>query len=115
MSDENLPRPLHITALTNGAARVRDERLRYPSKSTIAGPLRVIPRELPGVTCAALDIVLPEVPKLGFFGQAKAQNALDQSLNSLAERILEDLLAEPSNTNAALRADSAGSSRRYAP
>ena len=44
---------------TSGAAQARDEALPHPEKSTVQGPARVIPREMPGVTCATLDVDLP--------------------------------------------------------
>jgi acyl transferase domain-containing protein/thioesterase domain-containing protein/acyl carrier protein len=52
--------PLHIDVVTNGAAQVRSEPLPYPSKSTIMGPARVIPREFPGVSVAVLDLDRPD-------------------------------------------------------
>ena len=91
IEEENLPKPLHITALTNGAARVRQEALRWPEKSTLAGPLRVIPRELPGVTTAMIDLELPE-----------GRGSKDR-LDALALHVLEDLLAPPTTAEAALR------------
>ncbi|WP_417524647.1 type I polyketide synthase [Marinovum sp.] len=91
MEEESLPKPLHLTAFTNGAARVRQEALRWPEKSTLAGPLRVIPRELPGVTTAMVDLELTE-------GRTRKDR-----LEPLALQVLEDLLAPPANTEAALR------------
>ncbi|THD83625.1 SDR family NAD(P)-dependent oxidoreductase [Aliigemmobacter aestuarii] len=97
MTEENLPRPIHITVVMNGAAQVRAEPLPYPEKATVAGPARVIPRELPGVTCATLDVELPPRPsRRGAKGDPAA-------LSALAGRVLEDLLAEPANGVAALR------------
>ncbi|MCF3972235.1 type I polyketide synthase [Paracoccus salsus] len=96
IAEENLPRPIHVLAVTNGAAQVRSEALPYPEKATMAGPLRVIPRELPGVTCAALDLVLPQ--------GRRNESAWD----ALTDRVLEEMLAEPANLSAALRGD-----RRY--
>ena len=63
MAGENLPKPQHLTVLSSGAARVRDEALPYPEKATLMGPARVAPRELPGLTCSVLDVVLPVVDK----------------------------------------------------
>jgi acyl transferase domain-containing protein len=34
MAEENLPKPLHLTVLSSGAVRVRDEALPYPEKAT---------------------------------------------------------------------------------
>ncbi len=97
IAEENLPRPLHISAITTGAAQVRSEGLAYPEKATIAGPLRVMPKELPGVTCASLDVQLPPLPK------ARWVKVDADALNVLAGQVLEDLLAVPANTTAALR------------
>ena len=94
LTEENLPRPIHLTVVTNGAAQVRDEALPYPEKATIAGPARVIPRELPGVTCATLDLDLP----------ARAgRRGARPDLSALVDRVLEEMLAEPGNRVAALR------------
>ncbi len=85
--------PCHITALTTGAAQVRTEALPYPAKATLAGPLRVIPREMPQITTASLDLSLP------------ARGAPHETL---VTRVLEDLAQDPRNHTAALRG-----ARRY--
>ncbi len=113
LSEENLPVPLHLTVVTSGAAQVRDEALPHPEKSTALGPVRVIPRELPGVTCAALDVTLPQLGRrrsgarrlAGALDPFAGRRAMGTALDRLAERVLEDLLARPANTVAALRGD----------
>ena len=52
IADENLPRPMQLTVVTNGMAQVADEALPYPEKATLLGPVKVVPRELEGLTCA---------------------------------------------------------------
>ncbi len=99
IAGENLPKPLHLSVLSSGAARVRDEALPYPEKATLMGPARVAPRELPGLTCCVLDVVLPTVDK-GWRAKPDAR-----ALNALAERVLEELFATADNRVAALRAD----------
>lgn len=99
MAEENLPRPIHLSVVTTGAARVRDEGLPYPEKAAVAGPAKVIPRELPGVSCAMLDVALPVAPK-GW--RAKPDPA---AMARLAGQVVEDLLAEPSGHAAALRGE----------
>ena len=101
LAGEELTDGIHVTAITSGAAQVRDEALPYPDKSTVLGPIKVMPRELPGVSAAVLDVELPG-KKLK---KAEAQAAMAE----LADRVLEDLLAKPANTVAALRG-----ARRYA-
>ncbi len=85
VAEENLPRPLHLTCVTTGAARVRDEALPAPEKAAVAGPVQVLPREVPGVTTSLLDVALPPLPPRG---RAAA-------LAALAALVLEDMLADP--------------------
>lgn len=91
LAEEGAP-PCHITAFTTGAAQVRDEALPYPAKATVAGPLRVIPREMPGMTAASVDLVLPAKPERG----------------ALIAQILEEVMQPPRSGIAALRG-----ARRY--
>ncbi|MFC3181701.1 type I polyketide synthase [Cypionkella sinensis] len=94
MAEESLPRPIHLTVATTGAAQVKAEPLADPEKATILGPVRVIPRELPGISVSTLDVVLPPLPRRG-----------NPALQPLAEQVLEDLLAAPSGVVAALRGE----------
>lgn len=112
VSGEALPTPLHMTVFTSGAARLRDEALAYPEKATVLGPVRVIPRELPGVTCSILDLGLPEAAATrrlrgrlaaSLTGGPTPRQATGQALDRLATQVLEELLAEPANLVAALR------------
>lgn len=85
LSDEGTE-AAHLVVFTSGATQVRDEALPYPEKSTVMGPARVIPREFPGLTCAVLDV--------------------DTKRKRMEPRpILEELLANPANTVAALRGE----------
>lgn len=94
IAEENLPRPIHMTAISNGAARLRDEALPWPEKAAIAGPIKVIPKELPGVTCAALDVVLPTTARGHRMG-----------VQALTDQVLEDLLSPPRNHMALRRGE----------
>ena len=94
IAGENLPRPIHLSVVTNGAVQTRDEALPHPAKATAFGPARVLPREVPGVTCATLDVDLP-VARRGLRG------ALPEPL---VTAVLEELCADPGNRAAALRA-----------
>ncbi|MHA6346813.1 type I polyketide synthase [Roseivivax sp. CAU 1761] len=102
IEEAGLPRPLHLTVVSNGAARVRDEALPWPEKATLAGPARVIPRELEGVTVASLDVALPEgAPPPPW--QRAARRARAEARAALEAALLEELLAEPGNRIAAFR------------
>ncbi|MDN5786797.1 type I polyketide synthase [Pseudorhodobacter sp.] len=92
LAEENLAQPPHITVFTDGAAQVRTEGLAYPERAMIAGPALVIPKELPGVTCATCDLVLPPTPRRG-----KPDYA------TLLPQVQEELFATPGNGIAALR------------
>jgi acyl transferase domain-containing protein/thioesterase domain-containing protein/acyl carrier protein len=50
---------VHINVVTSDASEVRGGTLRYPEKTTIQGPARVIPREFPEITVSLLDIAGP--------------------------------------------------------
>ncbi len=93
---EGLPRPVRLAVFTNGAARVGQEALAWPEKTCIEGPARMIGRELPGLSCTTLDLVLPARGRRG----AGAEPA---ALDRLAEAALEELLAAPAEGAAALR------------
>ncbi|MFW2589660.1 type I polyketide synthase [Sagittula sp. SSi028] len=103
LDGEGVPAPLHITVVTNGAARVRDEVLPYPAKATLAGPVRVIPRELTGVSVSTLDIVLPAVEAAPVWARGRARAQAEAAQAALDMHVLEELLATPGNDQAALR------------
>ena len=97
MIEENLPKPVHLTVLSTGAVRVKDEPLPYPEKATVAGPVKVAPRELPGLSCGWLDLQLPELPN-GWRARPDPS-----ALQALVDQVLEELLSPPGNRQAALR------------
>ncbi|MBT8168155.1 SDR family NAD(P)-dependent oxidoreductase [Ruegeria litorea] len=103
MGSVEMPENVHIITFTTGAAQVFSEALPYPEKATIAGPLGVIPHEMPGVTCARVDIELPETPPTGLF--AKLRSGTPAQTDTTTSRILEELLAEPSTSDAAWRGE----------
>jgi acyl transferase domain-containing protein/thioesterase domain-containing protein/acyl carrier protein len=78
--------PLRLLCATTGALQVRAEPLPHPEKATLLGPLQVLPREMPGATAALLDLD-PAMPP-----EARLQ------------ALLEEALAPPASTIAALRA-----------
>ena len=98
LGDENVPRPLHITAVSNGMQQVKAEPLRYPEKATLLGPVKVIPREFPGVTCSSIDLVLPESggsfdPRKFFRKDSEVAGSLERTLDALEN----ELMAAPEN------------------
>jgi len=99
-----LEHPVHVVAFTNGAAQLDDEGLPYPEKSLIAGPVGVIPHEMPGITLASVDIALPEVAPKRLLA-ALGGSAAPADLTPLVSQALEELLAEPANEVALRRGE----------
>ncbi|MDF3414227.1 KR domain-containing protein [Sulfitobacter sp. M57] len=102
LSDAGLDKPLHLSAFTTGAALVRGEAVPHPEAALIAGPVGVFAREMPGVTCAQIDIdprAEQAVVSKGWFSKP-VEATPDEGLT---ERLLEELMATPANTVAALR------------
>jgi len=87
LGNVELSHPVHLSVFTTGAAQTRDEPLLYPEKSMISGPLGVMPRELPDVTCSQIDIELPAAP-------AVWQILRGERSDEITERLLEELCAE---------------------
>ncbi|MFW2542725.1 type I polyketide synthase [Primorskyibacter sp. 2E107] len=104
LAEEGTAKP-HVTVFTNGAAKLRDEALPYPGKATVAGPARVIPRELPGMTVSTLDVVLPVQAEGPVWTRNRARAAHAAALDTLTDRVLEEMMSAPSGAIAALRGD----------
>ncbi|MCB8926228.1 MAG: acyltransferase domain-containing protein [Ardenticatenaceae bacterium] len=84
LGEEGLPGTLDITAVTNGSQRIDNEQVPYPDKATLLGPIKVMPREFPGVTARLVDLALPDA-------------LLAEQIEGLATLVKADLLAEPQN------------------
>ncbi|UJR80236.1 type I polyketide synthase [Sandaracinus amylolyticus] len=111
MQEEALATPIHITMVGNGLAQVEHEALPYPEKSTLLGPVKVIPREMPGVTCSAIDLRLPETSSKLFGGNLfnalidpfAGRKAAQEELEDLAKKLEAEVLAPARNAVVALR------------
>lgn len=110
---ESVASPLHITVVTNGMVRALDEAVPHPDKATVLGPVKVIPRELPGVSASAIDVQLP-VPSERLFAGGLRQALVDpfggrkraeRELDALADRLMDDLTSPPRNAIVALRGE----------
>ena len=101
LAEESLPLPLHVTVFTNGAQAVQSEKPVYPEKAILAGPARVIPREIPGLTVALVDLQLPERSRARRF--ALRRGPQPHEAEALTDMVLEELISEPANVVAAIR------------
>jgi acyl transferase domain-containing protein/thioesterase domain-containing protein len=99
---EDLPMPMHMTVISSGAMQRANEALPYPEKATVAGPVRVIPREFAGMTVSHLDIEPLKTGRL-------RRGADKQDQTRLLGQILEEVLATPASGTALIRSD-----KRYA-
>ena len=98
LGEEGVRTPLHITVASNGMQRLADEPLPYPEKATLLGPVRVIPRELAGVTTSSVDVSLDAAN-----GSRFRRKVSDKALETLTEELWRELAGEPRNTVAAWR------------
>lgn len=64
---------IDIAFVSNGLHQVTNEPVHHPERAVVLGPARVIQRELPGITCRALDI------------EAGRNNIADSATRILAE------------------------------
>ncbi len=113
LADEGLPTPLQISVILNGLARVDDEPVLYPDKATVLGPVRVIPRELEGVTVSAIDVQLPDRSERLFGGTLRmalvdpfsGKKRVETGLERLVDRLEEELDSPPRSAVVAWRGD----------
>jgi acyl transferase domain-containing protein len=53
---------IDIALVSNRMQQVSDEQVRNPARAVLLGPARVIPLELPGITCRSIDVDLENDP-----------------------------------------------------
>lgn len=101
-----------ITVVTNGMQRVSEERIRYPEKATVLGPVQVLPKEFGNLTIRAIDV--PFAGKgnglasnrrrgLGLGGLVEAALAGKAGLPDWIDLLWDDFAAEPANEIVAYR------------
>ncbi|MDP6410097.1 MAG: SDR family NAD(P)-dependent oxidoreductase, partial [Planctomycetota bacterium] len=99
VAEHNLSAGLHLDVFTNGMQQVNDEPVPYPEKATLLGPCKVIPRELPSVTCASIDLDLEAPRARGLF--ARKSTPIDH--DALLAGIEEEVAAAPGTRTVARR------------
>jgi len=87
LSKQTILKPVHIEVLSNGLYTL--EGPVQPEKATILGPSRVIPQELPSITCRYVDIFMPP------------QGTWQET--GLVNQLVTQVLKEPSNGTFVLR------------
>ncbi len=87
---EGAVRSLHLGVVSAGAQRVAGEASLSPVKASLLGPATVLPQEISGLTCQAIDIAPPP-----------AGSRLEREL---VDRLLAELAAAPADPVVAYRA-----------
>jgi len=59
LGKQSYPEELQITVISNNMQALNGDELLCPEKSTLLGPVRVIPLEYPNIHCRSIDVVLP--------------------------------------------------------
>lgn len=86
--------PLAIDVVTNHMQAVAGEALAHPEKAAVLGPCRVLPREMPNLSCKSIDVRLPEP---GLFGGTTKRDA------EFARHLLNEMLASDDEACVCLR------------
>ena len=96
---KGVEQPMHVMCVANGMQSVDGEQLAHPAKATLLGALRVLPKELPHLTCSSLDVALPQVGSSLLGGLRRRSDPMD----ALIEAVHTEALAPPANLDAAIR------------
>jgi acyl transferase domain-containing protein/thioesterase domain-containing protein len=97
LGDQELPSPIHLSVVSNGAQPVDGEIVAHPEKATLLGPCKVIPQEFPDITCAYIDVALPRLERR--FSRSQAAQRRD----TLADQLFEETRAAAENDVVAYR------------
>ncbi len=98
LAEEGVQGTSRLTVISNGMQCVSGEPLRYPEKSTVLGPCKVIPREFPGLDCSSIDITLESAQK-----RWNRKKTAPVDMDRVIELLEADVLAEDSNPVVAYR------------
>lgn len=91
-------RDTNLLCFTNGAAQVSEEALRWAEKTTVLGPIGVIPREMPNWTCKWIDLDGP-VGSLS----ARPSKSRKEAFGLDPEAILQELVSASGDGKVAWR------------
>ena len=92
LSGQDYPRPLHISVVSSGMQKVGSEPLAYPDMATVLGPVKVMPREMAGVTCSSIDLPAVRRPEgLSFAGALERVQTMAGPLGARLSDLVEKL------------------------
>lgn len=78
---------IKITVVTNNMQSITGERIYYPENATILGPVRVIPKEYPNLSCCNIDFFIPET------GNWRDEEILAQLMDEITSQSRERIIA----------------------
>ncbi|MFK7897288.1 MAG: SDR family NAD(P)-dependent oxidoreductase [Myxococcota bacterium] len=118
LADENLPGEVHLSVVSNGMQNATEgDGPLYPEKATVLGPVQVIPREIPGLTCKSIDVTLPKAGRDALLGRllgGKATGGRPENLDALVDQLEAELLA-PSESEIVVHRGADRFVRRFEP
>ncbi len=100
LSEEILPQPLELNIISNNMHTFLDDGPSYPEKAVLLGLNRVIPHELPDITCRSIDV---DLPKLDF--QTRLRNAFTHDISHVVDQLLTEVIAPADAAVVAYRRD----------
>ena len=106
IAEETTPGDVHLTIVSNHLHTVVDEdEVIYPEKAAALGPALVIPREMPGFTCKAVDVTLPKVAKgiVERVRRLRGDAGNGRKLEEIVDLLEQEVLARPESEIVALR------------
>ena len=84
---EEISSPMRITVVSSGLQRVGDEQAASPGRALVLGPVQVIPREYPNITCRSIDVSAVEE------GGWRAERLGDQLMAEITAAAAEPVVA----------------------
>jgi thioesterase domain-containing protein/NAD(P)-dependent dehydrogenase (short-subunit alcohol dehydrogenase family)/acyl carrier protein len=99
LGQEGVKTPMHWTIASNGMHSVLGETLRYPEKAMALGPCRVVPREFTNITCASVDVDLPDLSAKRF----GSKRILNESTARIAQQLQGEIAQPGANATVAYR------------
>lgn len=91
LSGLELAKPVRIVAVTNGALRVGDERVSFPAKSLLFGPIATLSLEQSNVSACAIDINVP----IGWQRALSIGHRLERAHATAASLLVRESLGRP--------------------
>ncbi len=91
LGDQYFNDEIQIVVLSNNMQEVIGEDLLYPEKTTLLGPIRVIPKEYPNISCKSIDVVVPQL------NSWQGEKLIDLIMSEITDNSLNSIIAYRGN------------------